>query len=75
MRSATALLAMSSALIRPLAMQEHQKTKNTGSLFSKLELKRLVKPETASSTPSTLHRSRLNISFQSIEEMFQYTEL
>ena len=52
-----------------------KRQKSTGSLSSKLELKRLVKPETASSTPSTLHRSRLNISFQSIEEMFQYIEL
>ena len=44
-------------------------------MSSKLELKRLVEQETASSTPSTLHWSRLNISFQSIEEMFQYIEL
>ena len=49
-----------------------KRQKSTGSLSSKLQLKRLVKP--ASSTP-TLHRSRLNISFQSIEEMFQYIEL
>ena len=33
---------------------------------SKLELKELVKPETASSTRSALHLSRLNISFQCI---------
>ena len=39
------------------------------SLPSKLELKGLVKPETASSTHSTLHLSRLNISFQCIEEL------
>ena len=38
-------------------------------------LKGLVKPETASSTPSTLHLSRLNISFQCIEELFHYIEL
>ena len=31
------------------------------SLSSKLELKGLVKPETASSTRSTLHLSRMNI--------------
>ena len=31
------------------------------SLSSKLELKGLVRPETASSTRSTLHLSRLNI--------------
>ena len=41
----------------------------------KLELKGLVKPETASSTRFTLHLSRLNISFQCIEELFQYIEL
>ena len=45
------------------------------SLSSKLELKGLVKPETASSTHTTLHLSRLNISFQCIEELFQYIEL
>ena len=47
----------------------------TGSLSSKLELKGFVKPETASSTRSTLHLSRLNISLQCIEELFQYIEL
>ena len=51
------------------------KYKKYGFIFSKQELKRLVKPETASSTPSSLHRSRLNISFQCIEELFQYIEL
>ena len=51
------------------------KGKKYGSLSSKLELKGLVKPETASSTRSTLHLSRLNISFQCIEELFQYIEL
>ena len=35
----------------------------------------LVKPETASSTRSTFHLSRLNISFQCIEELVQYIEL
>ena len=45
------------------------------SLSSKLELKGLVKPETASRTHTTLHLSRLNISFQCIEELFQYIEL
>ena len=44
-------------------------------LASKLELKGLVKPKTASRTRSTLHLSRLNISFQCIEELFQYIEL
>ena len=66
MKTAT-FLPMSSASIRPLAMP--------GSLSSKLELKGLVKPETASSTRSTLHLSRLNISLQCIEELFQYIEL
>ena len=42
------------------------KDKNHSSLSSKLELKGLVKPETASST---------RISFQCIEELFQYIEL
>ena len=51
------------------------KDKKYSSLSSKLELKGLVKPETASSTRSTLHLSRLNISFQCIEELFQYIEL
>ena len=37
-----------------------QKDKKYSSLSSKLELKGLVKPETASSTSSTLHLSRLN---------------
>ena len=41
----------------------------------KQELKGLVKPEIASSTGSTLHQSRLNISFHCIEELFQYIEL
>ena len=50
-------------------------TKSTVSLSSKLELKGLVKPETASRTCSTLHLSRLNVSFQCIEELFQYIEL
>ena len=38
------------------------KDKKYSLLSSKLELKGLVKPETASSTHSTLHLSRLNIS-------------
>ena len=42
------------------------KDKKHSSLFSKLELKGLVKPETASST---------RFSFQCIEELFQYIEL
>ena len=41
----------------------------------KLELKGLVKPETASSTRSTLHLSRLDISFRCTEELFQHIEL
>ena len=52
-----------------------QKDKKYSSLPSKLELKGFVKPETASSTHYTLHLSRLNISFQCIEELFQYIEL
>ena len=51
------------------------KDKKYSSLSSKLELKGLVMPETASRTHSTLLLSRLNISFQCIEELFQYIEL
>ena len=57
---------MSSASIRSLAipgLAETPKDKKYSSLSSKLELKGLVKPETASKTRSTLHLSRLNISF------------
>ena len=78
MKSATGFLPMSLASIRSLAMSGlagHRKTKRTGSLPSKLELKGLVKPETASITRSTLHLSRLNISILCIEELFQYIEL
>ena len=76
MKSATAFLPMSPASIRSIAMPGLTGTpKDTkhSSLSSKLELKGLVKPETASSTRSTLLLSRLNISFQCIEELFQYT--
>ena len=65
MKSATAFLPVSSASIRSLAMPGlagTQKDKKYSSLPSKLELKGLVKPETASSTHSSLHLSRLNIS-------------
>ena len=78
MKSATAFLPMSSASTRSLAKQGlagTPKDKTFSSLPSKLELEGLVKPETASSTHSTLHLSRLNISFQCIEELFQYIEL
>ena len=64
MKSATAFLSMSSALIRFLAMPGLAgtlKDKKVTSLSSKLELKGLVKQETASSTRSTLHLSRLSI--------------
>ena len=56
MKSATAFLPMSSASIRSLAMPGlagTPKDKKYSSLSSKLELKGLVKPETASSTRST----------------------
>ena len=69
MQSATAFLPMSSASIRYKlcqAKQEHRKTKKHSSLSSKLELKGLVKPETASS---------IRISYQCIEEVFQFIEL
>ena len=58
-------------------LEETPKDKKYSPMSSKLELKRLVKPETASSTctRSTLHLRRLNISFQCIEELFQYIEL
>ena len=47
------------------------KDKKYTSLSSKLELKGFVKPETASSSRSSLHLSRLNILFQCILELFQ----
>ena len=78
MKSATAFLPMLSASIRSLAipgLAGTLKDKKYSPLSSKLELKGLVKPETASSNHFTLHLSRLNISFQCIEELFQYTEL
>ena len=78
MKSATAFLPMSSASIRSLAMPGlagTPKDKKYNSMSSKLELKGSVKPETASRTHSTLHLNRLNISFQCIEELFQYIEL
>ena len=53
-------------------LAETLKDKKYSPLSSKLEHKGLVKPETAASTRSTLHLSRLNISFQCIEELFQY---
>ena len=78
-KSATAFLPMSSASIRSLAMPPllvgTPKDKKYSSLSSKLELKELVKPETASSTHYTLHLGRLNISFQCSEELFQYIEI
>ena len=78
MKSATAFLPMSPALIRSLDMPGLAgtlKDKKYSSLSSKLDLKGLLKPETVSSTRSTLHLSRLNISFQCIKELFQYIEL
>ena len=73
MQSSTAFLPMSSASIRSLAMPGlagTPKDKKSSSLSSNLELKGLVKPETASCT-----HFRLDISFQCIEELFQYIEL
>ena len=78
MKSTTAFLAMPSASIRFIAMQGLAGTPKDikySSMSSKLEQKGFVKPEIASSTHSTLHLSRLNISFQCIEELFHYTEL
>ena len=78
MQSATAFLPMSSASIRSLAvpgLAGTPKDNEYSSLSLILELKGLVKPETASSTCSTFHLSRLNIYFQCIEELFQYIEL
>ena len=76
-KSITPFLPMSSASIRSLAMPGlagTPKDKKYSSVSSKLVLKVLVKPETASRTRSTLHLSRLNISFQCIIELFQYIE-
>ena len=78
MKSATALLPIASALIRSLAMPGLAGTprdKKYSSLSLKLDLKVLVKQETASSTRSPLHLNRLNISFQCIEGLFHYIEL
>ena len=78
MKSATTFLSMSSASIRSLdtpGLAGTPKDKKYSSLSSKLELIGLVKPETASSTRSTLHLNRLNISFQCIQELFQHIEL
>ena len=78
MKSATAFLSMSSASIRSLAMPGlagTPKDKKYSSLSSKLKLKGSMKLETASGTRSTLHLSRLDISFQCIEELFQHIEL
>ena len=64
MKSATAFLPLSLASTRSLALPGlagTRKDKKYTSLSSKLELKGLVKPETASSTRSTLRLSRLNI--------------
>ena len=49
--------------------------KKYGSLSSKLQLKGLVKPETASSTRSTWHLSRLNTFVFHFSALFQYIEL
>ena len=73
MKSATAFLPMSSASIRSLAMPGlagTPKDKKYSSLSSKLELKGLAKPETASSTSPTLHLSRLHISFSTLKSCF-----
>ena len=72
MKSATAFLNKIPSYAR---LSRHTERQKYSSLSSKLELKGLVKPETASSTHSILHLSRLNISFQCIEELFQYIEL
>ena len=68
---------MSSASMRSLAMPGLAGTqkKKVQFIAFKTRTKRIVKPETASSTHSTLHLGRLNISFQCIEELFQYIEL
>ena len=52
-----------------------RKDKNYGFIVFKTRTKKIDEPETASSTRSTLHLCRLNISFQCIEEFFQYIEL
>ena len=71
-KSAIPFLPMASASLRSLAkpgLAGTRTDKKHSPLSSKLELKGLVKPETVSSTSSTLHLSRLNISFQCIEEL------
>ena len=67
---------MSSASIRSLdipGLAGTPKDKKYSSLPSKQQLKGLVKPETASSTRSTLHLSRLNtflIHFSALKSCF-----
>ena len=56
-------------------LAETPKDKTYSSLSSKLELKGMMKPETASSARSALHLSRSDISFQCIEALFQHIEL
>ena len=77
-KSETAFLPVSSASVRSLVMPHlvgTPKDKKYSIMSSKLELKGLVTPETASCTRSTLHMSRLDISFQCIGELFQHIEL
>ena len=71
MKSATAFLPMSSAPIRSLVTADEKYSLSS----SKLELKDWCNQKTASSTRSTLNMSRLDISFQCIEELFQHMEL
>ena len=81
MKSATAFLPMSSVSIRSLDMPGlagTPKDKKYSSLSSKLELKGLVKPVTASSTRSTLHLSNLNtfpFQFNALKSCFNIIEL
>ena len=81
MKSATAFLPMPSASIRSLAvpgLAGTSKDKKYSSLSSKLELKGLMKPETASSTRFYFASEQIeyiSIPFQCIKEVFHYIEL
>ena len=69
---------MSPVSIRSLGMPGLAGTpivKKYSSLSLTLELRGLVKPETASSTRSTWHLSRLDIYYACIDELFQHIEL
>ena len=79
MKSATASLPANvislNKILSYARLSRHTERQKVQVIAFKTRTKGLVKPETASITHSTLHLSRLNISFQCIEELSQYIEL